>query len=451
MAKNELRKTPQNIEAEISVLGCGFLDRTALDKIMDEVNEEMFYSDKNKIIYKAMKDLHLNNIPVDAATVCNELDKNKDLSKAGGVEYITDIINSVPSTANLNYYIRIIFEKSVLRNLISKTNKIQEECYDEQDSIVDIVENAERNILSVYNDRLGKDIRSIQDVLPDVQKNMEALSEAKTDFTGIRTGYYDFDNMTRGLQKKQVIIVAGRPGCGKSAFALNVALNAAIKNKNSIAFFSLEMGVEEIAKRMFGCVGKIDGDVLKTGKLKNNDWKKWNEAMSELSDTKFFIDDSGGLTVSEIRRKCRKLKNSDSGLDLIVIDYLQLLSSSSKYAGQRVQEVSEISRDIKKLAMELDVPVIALAQLSRSVEQRKDGDKTPKLSDLRESGSIEQDADIVLFLHSDEYGKYDGNINRKIKLIVAKHRAGQTGAVDLIFKMNTGSFDNYINKEDENE
>lgn len=445
------RKEPQNIDAEISVLGCGFLEKTALDKIMDEVTEEMFYSDENRIIYRAMKNLHINNIPVDVATVCNELDKNKDLAKVGGVEYITDIIDSVPSTANLNYYINIIFEKSILRNLINKTTKIQEECYNEQDSIVDIVENAERNILSVYNDKLGKDIRSIQDVLPEVQKNMEALAESKTDFTGIRTGYYDFDNMTRGLQKKQVIIVAGRPGCGKSAFALNVALNAAIKNKNSIAFFSLEMGVEEIAKRMFGCVGKIDGDVLKTGKLKNNDWKKWNEAMSELSDTKFFIDDSGGLTVSEIRRKCRKLKNSDTGLDLIVIDYLQLLSSSSKYAGQRVQEVSEISRDIKKLAMELDVPVIALAQLSRSVEQRKDGDKTPKLSDLRESGSIEQDADIVLFLHSDEYGKYDGNINRKIKLIIAKHRAGQTGAVDLIFKMNTGSFDNYINKEDENE
>lgn len=445
------RKEPQNIDAEISVLGCGFLEKTALDKIIDEVTDEMFYSDENRIIYKAMKNLHTNNVPVDVATVCNELDKNKDLAKVGGVEYITDIIDSVPSTANLNYYINIIFEKSILRNLINKTTKIQEECYNEQDSIVDIVENAERNILSVYNDKLGKDIRSIQDVLPEVQKNMEALAESKTDFTGIRTGYYDFDNMTRGLQKKQVIIVAGRPGCGKSAFALNVALNAAIKNKNSIAFFSLEMGVEEIAKRMFGCVGKIDGDVLKTGKLKNNDWKKWNEAMSELSDTKFFIDDSGGLTVSEIRRKCRKLKNSDTGLDLIVIDYLQLLSSSSKYAGQRVQEVSEISRDIKKLAMELDVPVIALAQLSRSVEQRKDGDKTPKLSDLRESGSIEQDADIVLFLHSDEYGKYDGNINRKIKLIIAKHRAGQTGAVDLIFKMNTGSFDNYINKEDENE
>ena len=276
------RKEPQNIDAEISVLGCGFLEKTALDKIMDEVTDEMFYSDENRIIYKTMKNLHTNNVPVDVATVCNELDKNKDLAKVGGVEYITDIIDSVPSTANLNYYINIIFEKSILRNLINKTTKIQEECYNEQDSVVDIVENAERNILSVYNDKLGKDIRSIQDVLPEVQKNMEALAESKTDFTGIRTGYYDFDNMTRGLQKKQVIIVAGRPGCGKSAFALNVALNAAIKNKNSIAFFSLEMGVEEIAKRMFGCVGKIDGDVLKTGKLKNNDWKKWNEAMSEL-------------------------------------------------------------------------------------------------------------------------------------------------------------------------
>ncbi|MDD6272478.1 MAG: replicative DNA helicase [bacterium] len=445
------RKEPQNIDAEIAVLGCGFLEKTALDKIMDEVSDDMFYSEANKLIYKTMKNLHINNIAVDANTVCNELDKSKSLSLVGGVEYIAEIINSVPSTANLNYYIKIIFDKSVLRNLISKATKIQEECYDEQDSVVDIVENAERNILSVYNDRLGRDIKKIQEILPELQKNMEILAESKTEFTGIRTGYYDFDNMTRGLQKKQVIIIAGRPGCGKSAFSLNIALNAAINEHKSIAFFSLEMGAEEIMKRMFGVVGKIDGDVLKTGKLKNTDWKKWNEAMSELSDTKFYIDDSGGLTVSEIRRKCRKLKNSDDGLDLIVIDYLQLLSSSAKYSGQRVQEVSEISRDIKKLAMELDIPVIALAQLSRSVEQRKGDDSKPKLSDLRESGSIEQDADIVLFLHSDAYGKYDGNVNRKVELLVAKHRAGQTGSVDLLFKMNTGSFDNFINREDDNE
>ena len=303
----------------------------------------------------------------------------------------------------------------------------------------------------MLNDGFDRDIKRIQDILPEVQHHIESLSDSTSDMTGVRTGYYDLDNMTRGLQKKQVIIVAGRPGCGKSAFSLNIALNAAIQSKKSVAFFSLEMGYEEIVKRMFGCVGKIDGDVLKTGKLKSNDWKKLNEAMSELSDTKFFIDDSGGLTISEIRRKCRKLKNSEDGLDLVVIDYMQLISSSSKYAGQRVQEVSEISREVKKLAMELDIPVIALAQLSRSVEQRKGDDKKPKLSDLRESGSIEQDADIVLFLYSDDYGKYDGNVNRKIELLVAKHRAGSTGTINLIFKMNTGSFENYINKEDENE
>lgn len=445
------RKEPQNIDAEISVLGCGFLEKSALDKIMDEVSDDMFYSEANKTIYKAMKTLHNNNIPVDSNTICNELDKSKSLGAVGGVEYITEIINSVPSTANLNYYIKIIFEKATLRNMIAKTTAIQEECYDEQTPLLDIVENAERSILGVYNDRLGRDIKKIQEVLPELQNTIETLAESKTDFTGIRTGFYDFDAMTRGLQKRQVIILAARPGAGKSAFALNIALNAAINEKKSVAFFSLEMGAEEIAKRMFGCVGKIDGDVLKTGKFKNTDWKKWNEAMSELQDTKFYIDDSAGLTVSEVRRKCRKLKNSDDGLDLIVIDYLQLLSSSAKYAGQRVQEVSEISRDIKKLAMELEVPVIALAQLSRSVEQRKGDDSKPKLSDLRESGSIEQDADIVLFLHSDEYGKYDGNLNRKVELLVAKHRAGSTGSVNLVFKMNTGSFDNLASRDEENE
>lgn len=445
------RKEPQNIDAEISVLGCGFLEKSALDKIMDEVSDDMFYSEANKTIYKAMKTLHTNNIPVDSNTICNELDKSKSLGAVGGVEYITEIINSVPSTANLNYYIKIIFEKATLRNMIAKTTAIQEECYDEQAPLLDIVENAERSILGVYNDRLGRDIKKIQEVLPELQNTIETLAESKTDFTGIRTGFYDFDAMTRGLQKRQVIILAARPGAGKSAFALNIALNAAINEKKSVAFFSLEMGAEEIAKRMFGCVGKIDGDVLKTGKFKNTDWKKWNEAMSELQDTKFYIDDSAGLTVSEVRRKCRKLKNSDDGLDLIVIDYLQLLSSSAKYAGQRVQEVSEISRDIKKLAMELEVPVIALAQLSRSVEQRKGDDSKPKLSDLRESGSIEQDADIVLFLHSDEYGKYDGNLNRKVELLVAKHRAGSTGSVNLVFKMNTGSFDNLASRDEENE
>ncbi|MBQ4262866.1 MAG: replicative DNA helicase [Bacilli bacterium] len=442
------RKEPQNLEAEMSILGCAFLEKNALDKICDEVTEDMFYSDANREIFNVIKKLHTNNIPIDITSVCNELDKTKSLAKVGGVEYITEIIESVPSTANLNYYIKIIFEKSVLRNLISKSTKIQEECYNEQEDLVEIVENAERNILSVYNDKMGRSIKKVQEILPQIQSEIETLASSKQEFTGLRTGFYDLDEKTRGLQKKQVIILAGRPGCGKSAFALNIALNAAINNKNSVAFFSLEMGAEEITKRMFTSVGQIDGDVLKTGKLKNNDWKKFNEAMSELSDTKLYVDDTAGITVGEIRRKCRKLKNSESGLDLIVIDYLQLVSSSSKYAGQRVQEVSEVSRDIKKLAMELEVPVIALAQLSRSVEQRKGSDSKPKLSDLRESGSIEQDADIVLFLYSEEYGKYEANLNRKIELLIAKHRAGSTGKVDLIFQMNTGSFKNYMREEE---
>ena len=445
------RKEPQNLDAEMSVLGCGFLEKEALDKIMDEITDDMFYSEQNRLIYKAMKELHMNNTPVEINTVCNELDKSKSLSKVGGAEYITEVIDSVPSTANLTYYMNIVYEKAVLRNLINKATKIQEDCYEEADSVENIVESAEKNILGVYNDRLGKDIKKIQDVLPEMQKYMETLAESKGDLTGVRTGYYDFDKITNGLQPRQVIILAARPARGKSAFALNVALNAAIHDKRSVAFFSLEMGVEEIMKRAFSCVGKIDGEVLNKGKLKNTDWKKWNEAMSELSDTKIYIDDSGDNSVSEIRRKCRKLKNSEDGLDLVVIDYLQLLNSSNKYSGQRVQEVGEMSRDIKKMAMELEVPVIALSQLSRNVENRKGEDAKPRLADLRESGSIEQDADIVLFLHNDEKYQYSGEKNVPIELLIAKNRAGSTGTVNLIFRKNIGSFDNYINKEEENE
>ena len=446
------RKEPQNIEAEISVLGCGFLDnKDALEKIMDEVTEDMFYSEANRIIFKAMRKLHENGTAVDVNTVSNELDKDKSLAKVGGVEYITELTDSVPSVANLDYYINILFEKSILRNLITVSNEIQESCYDEQDELVEIVENAERNILNVYKDKMGRDVKRIQDVLPELQKEIEALADAKTDFTGIRTGFYDFDRMTSGLQKNQVIIVSGRPGSGKSAFALNVALNAAIKEKKSVAYFSLEMSAEELTKRMFGCLGKIDGEVIKTGKLKNTDWQRWNEAYSRLADCNFTIEDSGDLTVAEIRRRCRKLKNTKEGLDLVVIDYLSLLSSSSKYAGQRVNEVGEMSRDVKRLAMELEIPVILLAQLNRSIDSRKGEDAKPKLSDLRESGSIENDADIVLFLYSEDYGKYEVNKSRKVELLVAKHRAGQTGKVDLIFKMNTGSFENFSNRDDVNE
>ena len=443
-------KEPQNLEIEIAVLGCAFLSQSALDKVCEEVNPEMFYSVSNRKVFETIKDLVSKNIPIDSNTVIDALDKKSELSNIGGIEYITEIIDSVATTSNLNQYIKILFEKMILRTLISKSTNIITDCYEQKDEVDEIVENAERNILSINTDKIGKDMKSIQDVLPVVQDEVEELAKNKSGVTGVASGFYDLDKLTRGFHKNQVIIIAGRPGAGKSAFALNIACNVALQNKQTVAFFSLEMGAEEIVKRMFASVGQIEGDLLKTGKLNHNDWKKFNEAESELADAKIYIDDSAGVSVGEIRRKCRRLKNSDAGLNLIIIDYLQLLTASNKYAGNRVQEVSEISRDIKKLAMELEIPVIALAQLSRSSEQRKGDDRKPKLSDLRESGSIEQDADMVMFLYSADYYDNINANNSEIEILLAKHRNGATGSFTLMFEKNMSSFKNYIKGEEKN-
>ena len=437
------RNDPKSIEAEINALGCAFVDNNSLEKICEELISEMFYSEANAKIFSVIKELHTKNISVDSTTVINELEKRKELNNVGGVEYITEIIDSAGSIYHLNEYIRIIFEKYTLRNLISRSNEIIQEAYDEKESVEEIVESAERSILSVHNDKLGKEIKNLQDILPEVQAEIEELAKKKTGITGVPTGFHDLDKKTRGLSKNQVIIVAGRPGAGKSTFALNIGLNAAILAKKTVAFFSLEMGAEEIVKKMYSSVGRIDGNTIATGKLNNTDWKKFNEAQSELADTNFFIDDTAGITVGEIRRKCRRLKTSDVGLDLIIIDYLQLISSTTKYSGNRVAEVSEISRDLKKLAMELEVPVVALAQLSRGTEQRKGDDRKPRLSDLRESGSIEQDADIVLFLYSEDYYENITNTTSKIELLIAKHRNGETGSIDFVFEKNISKFNNF--------
>ncbi len=442
------RKEPQNIDAEINALGSAFLSVSVLDKICEELTEDMFFSKQNQILYKVIKLLHTKEIPIDATTVINELEKSDELSKVGGVEYITEVLSSVASVANIQYYVNIIFEKYILRTLINKTTEIQTDCYEEKEEVDQIVEDAEKSILSVNNDRLGKEIMSIQDILPEVQANIEELAKNKGKVTGVSTGFYELDKITRGFQPHEVIIIAGRPGGGKSALALNIATNVAINEKKSVALFSLEMGAEELAKRMFSSVGQIESDNIKTGKLNNNDWKKLNEAISELADTKLFLDDTAGITVGEIRRKCRRIKNSSSGLDLIVIDYLQLISSSAKYAGNRVQEVSEVSRDLKKLAMEMNVPVIALAQLSRSSEARKGDERKPRLSDLRESGSIEQDADIVSFIYSDDYYDNISAISSEVQVIVAKNRSGSTGIANLLFEKNMGSFKNYKTREE---
>lgn len=438
-----LKKEPHNLEAEIAVICCAFLSDSALDKVCEDLSEAMFYDESNRKVYEVLKELRLKDIPIDMTTVANELEKNKQLNSVGGLEYLTKIIEAVPTAANIDYYINILFEKYVLRSLIEKATAIVTECYEESKDLNEIVEDAERSILSVNKSQIGKEIRPIQDVIVEAQNQLEILAKNGADITGIPSGYYDLDNKTTGFHENELIILAGRPGMGKSAFALNVSTNIAINSKKSVAFFSLEMGAEQIVTRMFSMVGGIDSRKLRTGRLEHNDWKRLNEAMSQLADTNFFIDDTAGITVGEIRSKCRRLKNSSKGLDLIVIDYLQLVSSSSKYSGNRVQEVSEVSRDLKKLAMELKVPVIALSQLSRSVEGKGRKDNRPILSDLRESGSIEQDADIVAMLHREDYydreARIDENTSRTT-LIIAKHRNGPVTDIPLIFKTNTSTF-----------
>jgi len=445
------RKEPQNLEAEINALGCAFLNKSALDKVCEELTGEMFYLESHKKIYEVLIKLRSENIAVDITTVSNELEKSKSLGSIGGIEYLTEIIDSVATPANIEYYINIIFEKYVLRTLINKSTKIIDDCYNEEENLNNIVENAEKSILAVNADRMTKEIKPIQEVLVNAQEEIEFLAKNGGDVTGIPSGYIDLDKRTTGFHGNELIIMAGRPGMGKTALAINMATNMAINAKKSVVFFTLEMGAVQVVNRMFSSIGQIDSMKLRTGRFEHTDWKKYNETLSQLADTKIFIDDTPGITVSEMRSKCRKLKNSDKGLDAIVIDYLQLISSSSKYAGQRTNEVSEISRDLKKLAMELEVPVIALAQLSRGVEQRED--KRPLMSDLKESGSIEQDADIVMFIYCDDYYKFKSKDRPTIsptELIISKNRSGGTGMVELLFERSFVNFKNYIKSEEYN-
>lgn len=446
------RKEPQNLDAEINALGCAFLNKEALDKVCEELTSSMFYDEKNAKIFEVLSSLRNKEIAIDITTVTNELEKSGNgLSTVGGYSYLTEVIDSVATPANINYYINIIFEKFILRTLINKSSNIIEECYDESEDLNTIVENAEKSILEVNSGRMVKEIKPIQEVLVKAQQELEFLAKNGGDVTGVPTGFYDLDKRTTGFHGNELIIIAGRPGMGKSALAINMATNMAVNYKKSVALFNLEMGSTQIVNRMLSSVGQINSQKLRTGKLDHTDWKKYNETLSLLADTKFFIDDTPGITVSEIRSKSRRLKNSDKGLDCIIIDYLQLISSSNKYSGQRTNEVSEISRDLKKLAMELEVPVIALAQLSRGVEQRED--KRPLMSDLKESGSIEQDADIVMFLYCDDYYKFKSKDRPQLsptELIISKHRSGGTGTIDLIFERTYTNFKNVI-KSEENE
>ena len=443
------RTMPHNIEAEQSVLGSMFLSKYALQKCVESLEANQFFLDSHHKIFNVINDLSEEGKPIDITTVTAELDKRKELNQIGGVEYIAEITSLVPSAANVDEYIRIVSEKSILRKLIDTAIEIESDGYKSVNSLEDILDNAEKKILNVVKTRKGSEFRSIQDVLSKTQEDLEKLSQNKGEITGIPTGFYDLDRITSGFHGNELIILAARPAMGKTAFALNIATNIAINSKKSVALFNMEMGAEQLATRMLSSVGQIEGYKLRNGRLEHNDWKRINEAISRLADTNIFIDDTPGMTIGEIRAKCRRLASSEKGLDIVIIDYLQLISGSAKYAGNRQQEIAEISRSLKTLAMELEIPIIALAQLSRSVESRDD--KRPILSDLRESGSIEQDADIVAFLYRDDYynkeSAYDENTSRS-EFIIGKHRNGPTTTIDLLFKRNTSTFVNFVEKEE---
>ena len=442
------RVLPHNIEAEQAVLGSMFLSKYAVQKAVENLEGTTFYMDSHCKIFDTLKELDEKHIPIDITTVTEELDKKKLLKQIGDVDYLTEIINAVPTAANVDEYIKIVNEKAVLRRLITEATQIVTDSYSGSEDLTEILDKAEQKILNVVKTRRATEFRTIQDVLFKTQSDLEKLAKNKGEITGLATGFYDIDKITTGFHANELIIIAARPGMGKTAFALNMATNIAINSDKTVALFNMEMGAEQLATRMLSSVGQIDNNKLRNGTLEHNDWKRVNEAISRLADTNLFIDDTPGMTIGEIRAKCRRLASSEKELGIVIIDYLQLISGPGGKNTNRQQEVSDISRSLKTLAMELKIPVVALAQLSRSVESRDD--KRPMLSDLRESGSIEQDADIVGFLYSEAYYNKELAIDNhtvKSQFIVAKHRNGATKDVDLIFKKNTSTFVNYVNNE----
>ena len=438
------RTVPSNLEAEQSVIGSMIISKTALQKAVDSLSKDSFYSTVYGEIFDCLSYMLDKKIPIDLTTLTSELKNKNKLTEIGGIEKLTEIIDYVPTAANVEHYIKLVEESALLRKLIDVSTDITTSAYDSQSSVEETLDNAERKILGVVNNRRSTEFKTIKEVLASAEVNLEKLAETKGDVTGVATGWYDIDRLTSGLHENELIILAARPAMGKTAFALNLASNVALSTNKAVALFNMEMAAEQLVNRMISSLGQIEGRKLTTGRLENTDWKRFSEAISRLSNTNLYMDDTPGITIGEIRSKCRRLANSNEGLALVVIDYLQLISSSVNYGGNRQQEVSDISRSLKMMAMELNVPVVALAQLSRSVESREN--KRPIMSDLRESGSIEQDADIVSFLYRDDYYNKDkvteGNTSVS-EFIVAKHRNGPTATIELLFKRDTSTFLSY--------
>ncbi len=442
------RLPPQNLEAEQAVLGAIFLEPSSLTLASEMLLPEDFYRGAHQRIFDAMLKLSDKGEAVDLITVTEELAAAKLLEDIGGISYLSELAGSAPTAANIAYYAKIVEEKSILRRLIRTATEIAQEGYNREDEVDSLLTEAEKSIMEVSQKKNSGAFHHIKDVLFRTYDNIETLHNRVGDVTGIATGFAELDKITAGFQRNDLIIVGARPSMGKTAFALNIAQNVATKTGENVAIFSLEMGAEQLVMRMLCAEGNIDAQRLRTGSLTEEGWGKLTMAMGSLSNAGIFIDDTPGVRVQDIRSKCRRLKQEQGGIGMIMIDYLQLILGSGRSSSDnRQQEVSEISRSLKQLARELEVPVIALSQLSRGVEQRQD--KRPMMSDIRESGSIEQDADIVAFLYRDDYYDKESENKNIIEIIIAKQRNGPTGTVSLAFVKEYNKFVNLETRFDD--
>ncbi len=448
VAVDELRMQPQDILAEQSVLGAIFIDEGKLVFVREYIEAEDFFRHAHRLIFAAMVALSERNEAIDATTMRNYLANHGDLENIGGLAYLAEVINSVPTSANAEYYAKIVAEKSNLRKLIDRLTDSVNQAYEGADDADTIIANAEKALIDVSEGASRSGFKRIDDVLNLNFENLEARSQQTSDITGIASGYPALDNMTTGFHEEELIILAARPAVGKTAFALNVAQNIGTKLGLTVAIFSLEMGAESLVDRMLAAEGVINSRSIRTGQLTDEEWQKLMIAQSNLARASIYIDDTPGIRITEIRSRARKLAQETGNLGLVLIDYLQLITGNGRESRQ--QEVSEISRQLKILAKELKVPVIALSQLSRSIEQRQD--KKPMLSDLRESGSIEQDADIVAFLHREDYyhnGEEEGGIpNNTVEVIIEKNRSGARGSVELMFQKEYNKFSSISKREE---
>lgn len=440
---SELRVQPQDLVAEQSVLGSIFISPDKIITVREFIEADDFYKYAHKVIFRAMITLNDRHDAIDATTVRNILDSQGELQTIGGLSYIVELVNSVPTSANADYYAKIVAEKAMLRNIIKRLTDTVNEAYEGSLESDEIIAGAEKALVDISDHSHRSGFRTIASVLDQNFESLEMRAQQTSDVTGLPTGFRDLDRITTGLHPDQLIILAARPAVGKTAFVLNIAQNVGTKQNKAVAIFSLEMGAESLVDRMLAAEGMIDSHALRTGQLTEQDWKNVMLAQGALAEAPIYIDDTPGIKITEIRARSRKLSQEvEGGLGLIVIDYLQLISGTRPE--NRQQEVSDISRQLKILAKELRVPVIALSQLSRGVEQRQD--KRPVLSDIRESGSIEQDADIVAFLYRDDYYRKEGDEDEEaiedntVEVILEKNRAGARGTVKLIFQKEYNKF-----------